>query len=353
MISDVKKILLIRFSSYGDVTQSLSIPSKLASLGQGSAVEIHWATKSDFVPLLQGHPHITKIWALQKNQGWRGLWSLVRGLRRENFTHIYDAHNNLRSHLICWLLQPPLAWNRIFLPPLLLRKSQKRWKRFLLFRLRINTYRQPFSGQRDLLEPLREWGLDESLPPPPQIVVSTSAEASVKKSLQEMGVTSGYYALAPSAAHALKRWPMGHWKNLVDLLPNETFVVLGGPTDHFLKELSDHAPHRVFNFAGKTDFAGTTALIANARALITNDTGVLHVAEQLGKKAVALMGPAPFGFPSRPSTQVMEIKLKCRPCSKHGQGPCVNEKFHRCLVDITPTQVMVALQEKNKEGSAS
>jgi ADP-heptose:LPS heptosyltransferase len=340
MITEVRKILLIRFSSYGDVTQSLSIPSKLAAL----QADVHWATKSEFVPLLQGHPHIKKIWSLQKNQGLLGLWQFIRNLRKERFTHIYDAHNNLRSHLICWFLQPPLALDRIFSPPLLLRKSQKRWKRFLLFRLRINRYRQPFSGQRDLLEPLAEWGIDEILPAPPQIVVAEGAAASVKASLEKAGLTSSYYALAPSAAHALKRWPLSHWKILVDQMPQEKFVILGGPSDQFLNELAVHAPERVVNFAGKTNYAETTALIAGARALITNDTGVLHVAEQLGKKAVALMGPAPFGFPSRPSTQVMEILLSCRPCSKHGQGPCVNEKFHRCMVDIHPSEVVAALR---------
>jgi len=55
------------------------------------------------------------------------------------------------------------------------------------------------------------------------------------------------------------------------------------------------------------------------------------------------MGPAPFGFPSRETTKIMQLDLNCRPCSKHGQGPCVNEKYQRCLVDITPEQVFEAM----------
>jgi ADP-heptose:LPS heptosyltransferase len=99
------------------------------------------------------------------------------------------------------------------------------------------------------------------------------------------------------------------------------------------------------NLAGKTSLQVSSGVVALSRAVISNDTGLLHVAEQLGKRTIALMGPAPFGFPSRPTTKIMELNLSCRPCSKHGQGPCVNkEKFHKCLVDITPLQVAEQLR---------
>lgn len=101
------------------------------------------------------------------------------------------------------------------------------------------------------------------------------------------------------------------------------------------------APERTLNLAGACSLQVSAAVVAESKFLISNDTGLLHVAEQLGTPAIALMGPAPFGFPSRPATSVMEIDLPCRPCSKHGQGPCINKvKFHQCLVDITPSQVV-------------
>jgi ADP-heptose:LPS heptosyltransferase len=103
-------------------------------------------------------------------------------------------------------------------------------------------------------------------------------------------------------------------------------------------------PSRVLNLSGQLSLQESTAAISLCRGLISNDTGLLHVGEQLGKKTIALMGPAPFGFPSRPSTRILELNLPCRPCSKHGQGPCVNEKFQRCLVDITPEQVHREMQ---------
>ncbi len=339
MIQTTSKILIIRFSSIGDVTQALSIPGKLAELaGPGQPMEIHWVTRQDLAPLLDGHPKITKIWTLDRKSGLGGLWQLIFDLKKQRFTHIYDAHNNLRSHVLSWFLRPPLALSRIFAPPFFIRKSQKRWKRFLLFRFRINRYQMPFSGQRDLLEPLTAWGLDSQSPPAPQLFVPAKTLETTQALLTDKGFQR-FVALAPSAAFALKRWPLEHFKKLIQLNPDRTFVCLGGPEDHFIRELVSVAPNRVLSLAGELPLQQSAAVIALSQGLVSNDTGLLHMGEQLGIKTIALMGPAPFGFPSRPNTRILQLNLNCRPCSKHGQGPCVNEKFHRCLVDITPEQV--------------
>jgi ADP-heptose:LPS heptosyltransferase len=63
------------------------------------------------------------------------------------------------------------------------------------------------------------------------------------------------------------------------------------------------------------------------------------MAESLGKNVVALIGPTPFGYPSRAESVVVEVPLWCRPCSKDGSGPCINFKFQKCMKDITPERV--------------
>jgi ADP-heptose:LPS heptosyltransferase len=342
MLQTGNKILIIRFSSFGDITQALSIPSKLAELAgkDNIAPEIQWAIREDLAPLLEGHPFISKIWRLDRRKGWQGLWQLIRSLQKERFSHIYDAHNNLRSHIISWFLRPPLAFSRIFDPPFFIRKSQKRLKRLLLFRFRINLYEMPFSGQRDLLEPLQKWGLNRESPSAPQMFLDPALIKKVKAQLP----VDNFIALAPSSAYPLKRWPLEHFKKLIQQASTESFICLGGSEDTFIQELIKIAPDRVTNWAGRLSLQESAAVVSLSRGLITNDTGLLHVGEQLGKKTIALMGPAPFGFPSRPTTKIMELKLSCRPCSKHGQGPCVNEKFQRCLVDITPEQVEREIQ---------
>ncbi|MEN0060346.1 MAG: glycosyltransferase family 9 protein [Bdellovibrio sp.] len=326
------KFLIIRFSSFGDVVQTLSVPAALKQSFPEASV--HWVTRRDMAPLLQGHPAIAKIWELDRKKGLKGLLQLAWQMRGEDFTHIYDAHNNMRSRVIVWILRPLgfLGGGAQFI-----RRSIRRWKRFLLFRFRINTFEMPFSGQRDLLEPLQPWGVSKQAPAAPQIFPSAQ---SSEKAREILGDYQGAVSLAPSAAYFLKRWPKDYWKDLILSFPQQKFVLLGGPEDSFLEDIAAVAPERVLNLAGKASLQVSSAVVQQSALLISNDTGLLHVAEQLGLPTIALMGPAPFGFPSRPSTKVMELSLSCRPCSKHGQGPCVNKiKFHQCLVDITPEQV--------------
>lgn len=166
-----------------------------------------------------------------------------------------------------------------------------------------------------------------------------------------MGDFKNPIALAPSAAYFLKRWPKDYFMKLIELQPDEKFVLLGGPEDSFIEDIHAVAPERVLNLAGKCSMQVSAAVVAESKLIVANDTGLLHVAEQLGKPAIALMGPAPFGFPSRPATKIMEIDLPCRPCSKHGQGPCINKfKFHQCLVDITPEMVSNSVRQLKDSG---
>lgn len=331
------KFLIIRFSSFGDVVQTLSIPSALAAQFPGA--ETHWITRKDMAPLLSGHPHVQKVWSFDKKTGLSGLIKMCFEMRQEHFTHIYDAHNNLRSRVICFILRPLGLFG---MGPKFIRRSIRRWKRFLLFRFRVNTFEMPFSGQRDLLEPLQAWGVSKLAPPAPQIFPSAENRA---KALAILGDYGNTVALAPSAAFFLKRWPKEYWKELILKLPQQKFVLLGGPEDAFIEDIRDVAPDRVLNLAGKCSLQVSSAVIQESRVLISGDTGLMHVAEQLGKPTIALMGPAPFGFPSRPTTKILEIELPCRPCSKHGQGPCINKyKYHQCLVDITPDEVALRLQ---------
>ncbi len=335
------KILIIRFSSFGDVLQTLSVAGLLGE--SFPQAEIHWITRQEFTPLIEGHPHLHRVWSLRKGAALSDLLRLGLELRSENFTHIYDAHNNLRSHILCWQLNGILAWRVLMGKHHFLRRSIYRWRRFLLFRFRKNLFPKPFTGQFALLEPLQRWGLLPQAPAVPQLFLSVQKAQLVKEQIASMG--QDFIALAPSAAFALKRWPLEYWQKLITMFPQQKFVILGGPEDTFLQALQAIAPERVHNFAGRLSLEESAWVVAFAKALIANDTGLMHVAEQLGKPCLALMGPAPFGYPSRPLTRILELDLACRPCSKHGQGPCINLEFHKCLRGLSPEYVAQQLKE--------
>lgn len=323
------KILVIRFSSIGDLTQSLSIPALIKE--NHPEAEVHFLTRSDFTLLLNNNPQVKKVWAIDRKKGFSEIFRLAKDLRRERFDIIYDAHNNLRSFFVRHLVS---AKAKIV-------KPMSRLKRFLLIRFKINLFEKPFSGQRDLLKPLEKMGIQFRLPKPPLIFFDQVTENKISALLSEYQLKR-YLVVVPSSAYALKRWPMDHWKKLVERNSDKKIVVLAGPTDIFTAELNQFS--NIVNLTGKTSLLESAAIINRAQVIVTNDTGMLHFSEQLGKKTIALMGPAPFGFPSRSSTVIMEKNLYCRPCSKHGQGPCVNPNFQQCMVDLTPAMVQEHLE---------
>ena len=61
-------------------------------------------------------------------------------------------------------------------------------------------------------------------------------------------------------------------------------------------------------------------VVSKGEALISADTGLLHVADHLGKKAIALLGPTAFGDPSGEWVTSLKSDLPCQPCSKDGRG---------------------------------
>lgn len=322
------KVLVIRFSSIGDVTQALSIPSHIQT--KFPQAEIHFLTKFMFTELVSTNPSIQKIWSLKPKDS---LLEMVTHLNQENFDYLYDAHNNLRSNLIYFLVKAKYK----------LQKPMNRYKRFLLLKFKINKFEMPFSGQRDLLKPLEKWNIPFSLPQAAQIHLKSETLQSAQKILAQNHIYGSFVAVAPSAAHQFKRWPIDKWKELFTLNPQTQFVILAGPTDTFTEEFNIY-PH-VKNLTGKTSLLESAAVIQLSEKVISNDTGLLHFSEQLGKKTIALMGAAPFGFPSKPQTLIIKKEMSCWPCSKHGQGPCVNPIFHKCMNDISAEEVTQKLAE--------
>lgn len=320
------KLLIVRLSSFGDILQAQACLSTVYKHSPDASVD--WLVRSDFAELLKNQP-VRKVISLERKNGFLGLLALIWKLSSENYTHIYDAHNNLRSFWIRNLVPLFIVLRRRSLPKVLVR-SKNRWRRFLFFKLRRPVFKMPFRGSSSFLEPLRAWGMDPTFLQKPHWQTSAALPMIPPKD---------YIALAPSAAWATKRWPADLWKKLIELMPQHHFVVLGGPQDAFCKEIADVAPSRVTNWAGKLTLRESTAAVALARLTISGDTGLLHAADQLRVPNIGLIGPTAFGYTSQSTSVILETELSCKPCSKDGRDRCTNAVFQKCLRDISPELV--------------
>lgn len=298
--------------------QAMSVLRPLKTRSTDS--EIHWLTRSEFSNLVTLSPYVDRVISFDKKSGLLGLIKLGFQLRSEGYELIYDAHRNTRSAILRW----------IFLGIHIVSRPKSRWKRILLFTFRINKFPWPFRGMKSYLEPLRL--------PDSELHQQWSFSSEVTTKVDQL-VGENFVCLAPSAAWEMKRWPLSHWKELINLKSETRFVVLGGPADTFCEELVQVAPERVSNLAGKLSLIESCYAVSKANALVSADTGLIHVADILGVKGLSLVGPTAFGFPTNSNIETLEVDLPCRPCSKDGRGGCSQEVWQKCMVDIRPEAV--------------
>jgi heptosyltransferase-2 len=99
--------------------------------------------------------------------------------------------------------------------------------------------------------------------------------------------------IAGSENDPAKRWPVEHWRRLIEELPHEKFVLFGTPGDAPIaaQVFAGMDAGRVSNQAGRTSLAEFAAGLAQCRLLVSNDTGGMHLANALGVPLVALFGP--------------------------------------------------------------
>ena len=315
------KVLIIRLSSFGDILQTLPAISALHDSGS----TVSYLTKKNFSSLVRTHPKLESVIELQGKGTLKDLWETAQSIDSQNFTHIYDAHNNLRSLLLKVFLIT-LGFFR-FKTYIILTRSKQRWKRFLFFKLHQPVFNMPFKGALSYLAPLKRWNITSTPKDQTHLFLPLSHVPLPEKP---------FITLAPSAAWKTKRWPENYWIDLIQASPEKHFVLLGGAEDHFIERIHKASPRNTVNMAGRLNLIESCYYIKNSSLLISGDTGLLHAADQLHHPCIALIGPTAFGYPLHRTSEVLETQLPCKPCSKDGRNPCSNTIYQKCLIDIHP-----------------
>ncbi|HXE57713.1 MAG TPA: lipopolysaccharide heptosyltransferase II [Gemmatimonadales bacterium] len=330
---DAPRVLVVRFSSIGDVI--LVTPLLRALRARHPAAELAVLTKQRYVELLQDNPRVSRVLGLAADEP---LPALAARLRAERYTHLLDLHGSLRSRAL-----------RLLVPG--------RWRGFRKHRLArsalIHAKRNLYPGLVPMAERYFRAARDLDVTPdggPPELFLGRPAIERVAGWLARSGLGRDrpLLAVAPGAAHATKRWPEERWIALVRRLVHTgaEVAVVGGPEDRELcARVAAAGGARAASAAGEFGLQDTGALIRRAAALVSGDTGVMHLATAVGTPVVALFGPTveAFGFfPYRARATVLERRLPCRPCSSQGGARCPLG-HHRCLVDIAPEEVAVAV----------
>ncbi len=316
------KFLIIRFSSIGDIV--LTSPVVRCLKTQVPDAEVHFLTKKRNVDLLQANPYIDQIKTLDNS-----LTNTISELKKEKYDYIIDLHNNIRSLWVKFNLgSKSYSFNKLNL------------RKFLYTRLKLNAMPEGHIVDRNL-ETLRQFnvvndgkGLDHFIPEEDEFPTERLPET----------FRNGYIALVLAGTYATKRMPETKYRQLLSnqKLP---FVLLGGKSEKpMAANILSWNTGNVIDFTAQLRINQSASLVKNARLVIANDTGLMHIAAAFHKKILSVWGnTAPelgmYPYQAGEGSETLEVKgLPCRPCSKLGYHECPKKHF-RCMNDIPEEKI--------------
>jgi ADP-heptose:LPS heptosyltransferase len=323
-----KKILIVRFSSIGDIVLTTPVIRALKTQYNGGDVELHYLTKSAFEAVLSANPYLDQLYTIQ-----RDVAEISGKLRRQQYDHVIDLHNNLRS------LQLKMALRR---PTRTLDKLDLR--RLLYIRCKINLLPNKHVVDRylEVVRPLGvvndKRGLDYFLRP--QDYVDPDSLPAVHR--------EGYIAIVIGGKHSGKLYPVQQLIQLCRLL-QAPVILLGSAEDRQRGDtIAAQAGQQVFNACGLFSLNQAAALVRDAQCVISNDTGLMHIATAFKKQIISLWGATvpQFGmYPYLPGTgsQILEAQSRERPYSKHG-GKALFKSPYDCWSGLEPEKIYQAVQ---------
>jgi ADP-heptose:LPS heptosyltransferase len=327
----VAKFLIIRFSSIGDIV--LTTPVIRCLKKQVPDAEVHFLTKNIFRSVVEHNPYIDKLHVLAHS------WELMmEELKTEEYDYIIDLHHNTKTLRV---------------------KNALKAKSFSFYKLNIQKYFLT-AFKINLLPKIHI--VDRYLKTVESFGVKNDGqgldyfitkEEETKLSDIPASHHAGYIACVIGAAHYTKRWPVHKWKEFC-LAMDHPVILLGGKEDTANGDaIASIDDVKIYNACGKFKLNESADLVRKAKLVITNDTGLMHIAAAFKKPIISLWGntvPA-FGMTAYyGDTPVSDVilqtnKLWCRPCSKIGYNKCPLGHFN-CMEKISTQELLEKAKRK-------
>jgi len=324
-----KKILVLRFSSIGDIV--LTFPVVAAIKAAYPSCQIDYVTKPAFRHLLEACPGLSHIFTLEGS-----IRKLRKDINFQSYDAVLDLHNNLRT-----LLLTAFSGVKVYKYP------KNNWNKWLLTRFKIKQERRQHVVERYLSTLKQAFGL-EVLAPENPYEIPESEQFSIQDAT---GFTPRkYVAFAIGAQFATKRLPTDLMIKLLQKIEHP-LVLLGGKEDQQTANeiVAALGGQKVVSMVGQLNIHGSAWLVKNAAALLTHDTGLMHIGacfevpiHLIWGNTVKDFGMYPFRLEQENCFQYEVENLKCRPCSKIGFQNCPKGHF-ACMrqqdLDFISTQL--------------
>ena len=340
----MQSILIIAPNWIGDAVSTQPLLANLKLLYPDSKIDIlasNWVAPV-YRACSEVHEVIEAKFEHKKLQ-WNLRKEIAKEIEAKNYQACFVLPNSFKSALIPWLANIPF------------RIGYRGELRFGLINLALDNpskvNRPPMVEHYLALSQLLKD--DESIPLDkfvPKLNVSGAAKQQVGQKLQDANINrDSIYAICPGAEYGpSKRWPTEHFAVLAQQLikqnSNNQIILLGSKSDYFLaQEITSQSKlvSNIHNWCGNTSLDEAIALIGMSKAVVSNDSGLMHIAAALQIPQVAIFGSSDPAHtpPLSDKAKIMWLNMSCSPCHKR-----VCPLGHlRCLKDILPEQVLATL----------
>ncbi|MBU0510004.1 glycosyltransferase family 9 protein [bacterium] len=333
------RILIIDTAWLGDVVFTTSLISSARALWPRA--EIHMVVAPRGEPILRGHPHLQRLWVLDKRGKHRNVIALAafaRQLRMLDFDLILNAHPSFRSRLLTkWIAAPIRVGFDGF---------GSRWCHTI--HVPNDLAIEPDHVERRL-NLLRRLGHSVKAAPL-QVAVSPEELHEARQFLEQHGITSlPLLGLVPGSAWPTKRWSVSRYGELASRWISErhgAVLTFGASAEtEILDQLHGIHPERILSMLN-VPIPGVAAFLSVCSAVVGNDTGVSFLAMAAGcPRVVVLYGctQVDYHFPP-PHLAITAGVPCCLPRTGHGAHRCRWGEEPWCMEQITVERVWRELE---------
>ena len=314
------RVLVVQTSFLGDTVLTLPLLSEIKRRFSKAKLSLLCTPLAQ--ELLANHPAIDEIIVDEKRQtdrGWMGLWRKAKLLRSKGFTMALCPHKSFRSGLLLSLAGIPF------------RVGFAQSKSSFLFHVRVNRDEALHDVDRTL-SILEGLGVaNEECKRVFDLPVGTAEQERVIRQLRSLGVDTSrmLIGLHPGSVWPTKRWSTEGFARLIRMLKQRfpcEILLFGSPEDaEVVAKVQNLCGGCGVSLVDKIALRELPAALSLCKALITNDSGPMHIAVAEGVPVVAIFcatTPALGFYPYSSKAIVLGKDLPCRPCSSHGGRRC-------------------------------
>lgn len=336
----MKKILFIRLSSLGDIVLTESCIRIAKNLYPD--FEIHYLTKPVFADLVKSFNVVDKVLL------WNDKINLIKDLRKEKYDYVIDLHSKLNTFIIkCMIFaHKTITWEKQhFLRQLMVNKLSTQqidtvvWNYLkTLERIEMNDF---------TIESVRENNLYY-----PRLISINNVLNSVKDVFTTYNIPTNHYLIGvfPGAQHLTKQYPVEKLVNFISDVPDHwkcSFLILGDWKEKKLAlKMKSLSVNKLYDLTGAFNIIQLISAVSLLDAVISNDSGPMHIAAALKKPQIAIYGATHTRLGFRPLNDkaiILQKNLSCQPCSLHGGKTCPKRTLE-CFRQIHSSELFESFQ---------